>query len=473
MLPFWAFVKFEESFMSSQRNKKNIFKIISSFVIVAMHTLLFYYVLFFKYNKILEAPLYSGGYLMVALYTAMLVAIFSIMGALSVGYNKQFNIIISHIISLLFSDAVAYLQLCLIHRAFLPVHQILLLLLAQIAVSIIWTVIDFVLYKKFNPVTDMLLVYGDRKAQELVYKILEREDQYRICETVKYNEATVFENDNIDEVKQSIKRYNAVIICQIKSSVRNDLLKFCYENDIEVFLPPRISDIIIRGAKELNQFDSPFVVCRNCSLNSAQRFFKRMFDIIFSLCGIIILSPLMIIVAAAIKIYDGGPVIFKQKRITLNERVFEIYKFRSMVVDAEKNNAVIPAAENDPRITPVGRLIRKLRIDELPQLFNILKGDMSLVGPRPERVEHHKAYTEIIPEFPYRTKVKAGLTGYAQVMGKYNTSPYDKLLLDLEYIQKFSFFLDFRLLLLTVKILFMKESTEGFKENKEDNDNEK
>ena len=193
------------------------------------------------------------------------------------------------------------------------------------------------------------------------------------------------------------------------------------------------------------------------------QYIKRFFDIVLSLGAIVVLSPVLLLLAILIKIDSKGPVLFKQKRVTRHEKVFEIYKFRSMIVDAEKDNKVIPATDNDPRITPVGAFIRKLRFDELPQLFNILKGDMSLVGPRPERVEHHKAYSAQIPEFPYRTKVKAGLTGYAQIMGKYNTTPYDKLLLDLEYIQKFSFFLDFRLILLTVKILFMKESTEGFK----------
>lgn len=434
---------------------------------------MFFYLLFFRYNKILEAPLDSGGYLMIALYIGMLIGMFNIMGALRVGYNKKFNIIMSHIISLVIVNVIAYLQLSLIHRAFLPIGYILILTFFQIAVSVIWTYIVFKLDKKFISVKNMILVYGDKKAEELVYKILEREDRYRICETVQYNGATYFSESNLDYVKEKISNYSAVVICRLESSVRNDLLKFCYENDIEVYLPPRISDIIIRGANELDQFDSPLVVCRNCSLTLGQAVVKRIFDVVISLIGIILSSPIMLAVAIGIKAYDGGPVIFKQKRVTLNEKEFDIYKFRSMIVDAEKNNQVIPATDDDPRITPVGKIIRKLRFDELPQLFNILKGDMSFVGPRPERIEHHCDYSKQIPEFAYRTKVKAGLTGYAQVMGKYNTSPYDKLLLDLTYIQKFSFFLDIKIILLTTKIIFMKESTEGFKNNKEDNDEKK
>lgn len=448
--------------MDKQRNSKNTYKFVSSAAILLIQTLLFYYVLFYKYNRVFAAPLATGGYLLIVMYAGMLFLVFNIMGALKVGYNKRFNIIISHIISIIFLDFVTYLQLSLIHRAFLPIHQIILLAIVQIAVSVIWTLIVFALYKKYNPVTKMLLVYGDNTAQNIVLKILEREDQYCIQTAIQYKVNPITGKDNIEDVKNSIKWYKSIIIYRLESSVRNDLLKFCYENDIEVFLPPRISDIIVRGAKELNQFDSPLLVCKNCSLNSYQLFFKRFFDIVISLIGIIVSSPIMLVVAIAIKAYDGGAVIYKQKRVTINERVFDIYKFRSMIVDAEKQDEVIPASDKDPRITPVGNIIRKLRIDELPQLFNILKGDMSFVGPRPERVEHHEAYTKQIPEFPYRTKIKAGLTGYAQVMGKYNTSPYDKLLLDLEYIQKFSFFLDFRLIMITVKIIFMKESTEGF-----------
>ncbi len=345
----------------------------------------------------------------------------------------------------------------------MPLNYIFVMTVFQIIISIFWTVIVFVLSKKYSTVKNLLVVYGDKKAELLVYKILEREDQYRICETVQYVSDSPFSHNNFDEVKEKILRYDSVIICRLESSVRNDLLKFCYENDIEVYLPPRISDIIVRGAKELDQFDSPLIICKNCSLTEGQKLVKRIFDIVVSLLGIIIGAPLMGVIALAIKLYDGGPVLFTQKRVTLDEAVFDIYKFRSMVIDAEKDDRVIPATEDDPRITPVGKIIRKLRFDELPQLFNILKGEMSVVGPRPERVEHHKSYTEQIPEFPYRTKVKAGLTGYAQIMGKYNTTPYDKLLLDLVYIQRFSFFLDFKLLLLTVKVMFIKESTEGFK----------
>jgi lipopolysaccharide/colanic/teichoic acid biosynthesis glycosyltransferase len=169
----------------------------------------------------------------------------------------------------------------------------------------------------------------------------------------------------------------------------------------------------------------------------------------------------MLVTAIAIKLYDGGPVLYKQIRCTVNQREFKIMKFRSMRVDAEKDGIARLASKNDSRITPIGKFIRKCRIDELPQLFNILVGDMSFIGPRPERPEIIEQYMEIMPEFAYRMKVKAGLAGFAQVYGKYNTSPYDKLKLDLTYIEKYSIWLDLKLMLLTLKVLLWPDSTEG------------
>lgn len=212
----------------------------------------------------------------------------------------------------------------------------------------------------------------------------------------------------------------------------------------------------------MHYFDTPLLLSRNDGLSIEQAFIKRAMDIGISLFMLILTSPILIVTALAIKLYDRGPVFFYQERCTKNGKIFLICKFRSMIVDAEKSGISIPATDHDPRITPVGRLIRKVRIDELPQLLNILKGDMSLVGPRPERIEHVDMYSDRIPEFAYRLKVKGGLTGYAQVYGKYNTTAYDKLKMDLMYIQNYSLLLDIEILFKTIKILFEKESTEGF-----------
>ena len=257
-----------------------------------------------------------------------------------------------------------------------------------------------------------------------------------------------------------ILEYNAVVLCDLPAEARNMIMKYCYQMSVRTYVTPKISDILFRSADDIHLFDTPLLLSRNQGPDIVQVFLKRAFDIIASILGIILASPFMLIIAICIKLYDRGPVLYKQARLTKDEREFMIYKFRSMRVDSEKDGARL-AAKGDQRVTPIGKVIRNIHFDELPQLFNILKGDMSLVGPRPERKVIADQYTERIPEFPFRCKVKAGLTGYAQVYGKYNTTPYDKLKLDLTYIENYSLWLDLKIILLTFKILFQKESTEG------------
>lgn len=447
-------------------------KVLLSVLIIALQAGAFAWILFGMYNKIITVPLATGGDLLVAIYIVMLIITFNILDAFKIGYNTKPNVILSQIISELLVNFLSYLQISLIHRSFVTPVPMLMLTAVNICVSILWTFGAAAIINKIFPPRRLIIVYGDHQAEGLIYKLIGRSDQYLICESIMLKPDTGLFEGNFDEVCKAISRYDAVVISRIPSRERNDLLKFCYMHNIDVYLPPRISDIFIRGAQEIHQFDSPLLFCRNNGLTQEQRILKRAFDIVSSLIGIIVLSPLLLLISAFIKAEDGGPVFFTQDRVTLDEKVFKIYKFRSMIVNAEKNGEVIPATDRDPRITKVGRVIRKLRLDELPQLFNILKGDMSVVGPRPERVEHHELYKSQVPEFAYRTKVKAGLTGFAQIMGKYNTTPYDKLVLDLIYINNFSFFLDFKLILQTIKVMFMKESTEGFEEKKNEKENE-
>ena len=256
----------------------------------------------------------------------------------------------------------------------------------------------------------------------------------------------------------------AVVIWDINEKDRNSILKFCYARSIRVYVMPKISDVILVGSEELHVFDTPILLTREYSLSMEQRFIKRSIDVVCSLILLVITSPLMLLTALAIKLYDGGPVLYKQVRCTVNRKEFYIMKFRSMRTDAEKDGVARLAQKNDSRITPIGKFIRKCRIDELPQLINILKGDMSFIGPRPERPEIIEQYLEVMPEFAYRMKVKAGLAGFAQVYGKYNTSFYDKLLMDLMYISRPSILEDLTIILATLRILTSKESTEGIGE---------
>ncbi len=217
----------------------------------------------------------------------------------------------------------------------------------------------------------------------------------------------------------------------------------------------------MKSSAELTLFDSPLLLSRNEGLTIEQLWGKRLMDLIFSIVSLVIALPFFIVIGGLIKLTDPGPVFYKQERLTINGKIFQIYKFRTMIQDAEKETGPQLASKEDDRILPVGRFLRRFRLDELPQLFNILKGDMSLVGPRPERPELAKEIEKEIPEFPYRLKVKAGLTGYAQIYGKYNTTSYDKLKLDLTYIRNYSMWLDLKLILMTPKIMMLKESSEG------------
>ncbi|MDL2225860.1 exopolysaccharide biosynthesis polyprenyl glycosylphosphotransferase, partial [Eubacteriales bacterium OttesenSCG-928-M02] len=241
-----------------------------------------------------------------------------------------------------------------------------------------------------------------------------------------------------------------------------------FEANKRLLIVPSLQDIMLHNAIQTHVGDSLVYLMKNkvTAFNLEQLFIKRIMDITVSGIGIILTAPIMLITALFIKLEDGGPVFFLQERYTRNKKPFRVIKFRSMVVDAEKKGTSY-TLENDDRITKVGRVIRKFRIDELPQLFNILKGDMALVGPRPESKELFSTYCNNMPEFEYRLKVKAGLTGYAQVYGKANTSFEDKIKMDLYYIESSSLLMDLRLLAGTLKILFSKESTEGFASEKE------
>ena len=221
-------------------------------------------------------------------------------------------------------------------------------------------------------------------------------------------------------------------------------------------------DIMIRGSGLTQYHDSPVFFCNHFGMEISKRAVKRCFDLVFSVLFLVILSPLFLIIAICIKCEDGGSVIYRQVRCTRDMKKFEIYKFRSMITDAEKNRGPQLATKHDKRLTRVGRFLRNTKLDELPQLVNILKGDMSFVGPRPERPEFIVKAVEDIPEFVLRTKVKAGLTGYAQVMGNYSTSFLDKLKWDLMYIENYSLFLDFKILLMTAIAIFAKDNHEDF-----------
>lgn len=322
----------------------------------------------------------------------------------------------------------------------------------------LFVIVAVSLYRKIFPPLRLLEICGDRNI-DLKSKMESIPSKYHIEEIMDYHEG-------IEKIKDSLSTYDGILIADIPSHEQNQIIKLCVDHDKRVYFIPKIGDVIVRYSEELNIFDTPLYLTRPIGIGILEGCIKRCFDVLVSFVSLIVLSPVLIITAIAIKAEDGGPAFFRQERVTIGGKKFMILKFRSMIVDAEKDGRPHPAGEKDDRITKVGKIIRATRIDELPQLLNILKGDMSIVGPRPERVEHVEMYTRDIPEFTFRSKVKGGLTGYAQVYGKYNTTALDKLKMDLTYIMHFSLLLDLQILFETLKIIFQKESTEGFSEER-------
>lgn len=430
-----------------------------SIAVVLAATLIFINVWEEYYNAGIVFPFYYKGYWLVGAFYAFFFALFSyIYGGMKFGYLKNTNVIFSQGLSVICANVIAYLQTVLLAAKFVSIYPMILLTFIDIVAICIWSTLITMLFKKLFPPREILLLYQEYDPTEMLRKIRTRKDRYEIKRSINVDQPW-------EKIVEEIDKFEAVFLCDIHSQLRNRLLKYCYEKGIRVYITPKISDILIRSSENIHLFDTPLLLSRNTGLNFEQKLIKRAMDIVVSLFALIITSPIMLVTALAIKLYDGGPVMFRQKRCTMNGKTFYIHKFRSMIVNAENDGEVIPATDHDPRITPVGNFIRKTRIDELPQMIDILVGNMSVVGPRPERVEHVEKYTEDIPEFSYRLKVKGGLTGYAQIYGKYNTTAYDKLKLDLMYIQNYSVLLDIKLILMTIKIIFMKESTEGFVDN--------
>lgn len=439
---------------------KRLISLSLAFLLVISLTAAFGFVWYYYYSDTIVLPYYRrGNWVLIGIYCMLVLVFFRAYGGFKLGYLKKTDMLYSQLISITCVDIVAYFLISLIGRHFLAFSPMLILTMIDWGFISLWTVFTNKLYFLIYPPRKLIILYGSHQAAALVLKMSQRVDKYMICESISINE-------DEDKIRELILKYEGVIICDIPANKRNNYVKFCYENSLRSYIAPKISDIIIRGADDIRLFDTPLLLSRNYGLDFEQQIVKRAFDIIFSAVFLILLSPVMLIAAAAVKLHDGGPVLYKQKRLTINGKIFEIYKFRSMIIDAEKQGGVQLASDNDPRITPVGKILRKIRMDELPQLINILKGDMSVVGPRPERPEFTELYKKEMPEFEYRLKVKAGLTGYAQVTGVYDTSPYDKLKMDLMYIENYSLRLDLQIILMTVKTMLFppKSNAQGGKD---------
>ena len=437
---------------SAYEDTKGILRVAETWLEVLVLTLLYY--VFWKEGYDLYAFAYKGKYVLMGVYGLLMYVFFQNSDCTMFGQLHRVDLIIGQIIALFLVNFITYFQLCLIANTMLSPAPMVGLFVVEILVALALILLYTWMYHRLYAPHNMLLVYGNKRSVSLKIKMDSRKDKYHISKLISAEEG-------FEAIKGEIPNYDAVILNDVSAELRNDILKYCYRYRIRTYVAPKLTDIMLRGAKNITLFDTPLLLVKGTGLTPAQRVAKRTLDLVLCAIAMVPAAPLMAVVALAIKLEDGGPVFFKQKRLTKYGREFEILKFRSMIVDAEKYAGAVLATGNDPRITKVGKVIRATRLDELPQILNILKGDMSIVGPRPERKVIAEEYYKDIPEFAYRLKVRGGLTGYAQIYGKYNTSAYDKLRLDLMYIENYSLLMDIKLIILTLRIVFSKDSTEG------------
>lgn len=421
-----------------------------------METGIMLYVWYWYYNTGIPKAFYFWGHVFIAAVYMTILLFASVMyGGLKIGSFRMIELTLSQGFATLVTNILFYGIICLLSYRFPTAVPLIVGMIIQCFVIGAWIIASTFGYRALFPPIDVLLIYGGSSEEVIRQKFLTRRHQFKVTHSMSVS-------SDMAAICEEVPKHEAVMLWDIPNDIRNTVFKCCYENDVEIYVSPKIMDIVLRGSRNLHLFDTPLMYTKSDPIEAEQSIIKRIFDIVLALVMIVITSPLMLVTAVAVKLCDGGSVFYKQTRCTKGNREFSMIKFRSMIEHAEEDGKARLAARNDDRITPVGHVIRKLRIDELPQLFNVLKGDMSFVGPRPERPEIIRKYTEMMPEFSYRTKVVAGITGYAQVYGKYNTRPYDKLKLDLFYIENFSVWLDLRLIVLTVKTLFLIGSAEGF-----------
>ena len=410
-----------------------------------------------------------------AFYAVSLLMLSRIYSAYRVGLLHVGDLFYGQVLSNLISLGLTYLLACALARRLINPLAGFGCAAVQALFSAGWTISANRLYFSLHKPKRTVVIYRDESDLRKLEEIRFFAERWSVERTVQWDEENVHDLpykketpggrsfEAIQKLMRIMEDYEAVFVSGVSATLRNGIVKYCVEKNKACYFVPHTGDVIISGAEHIRSFSVPICRARRSRPAPEYLLLKRAMDIVLSLLAIIVLSPFMAIAALAIWSYDRGPVLYKQVRLTKDGRTFEILKLRSMIVDAEKGGARL-AGEHDDRITPVGRIIRAIRFDELPQLFNILKGDMSIVGPRPERPEIAEQYRQELPAFDLRLQVKAGLTGYAQIYGRYNTEPQDKLKMDLMYINHASLAEDIKLIFATVRVLFLRESTSGVAE---------
>lgn len=384
----------------------------------------------------------------------------TVYGGYNVGRRKSKPIIYSLALAVACTDIITYIQLMIMRTNRPTVYGFRFLSLGLLALVFVVQVLIITVFAYFGnwlffvihePEKCCVITSSQKSLDEIVFAMQRFKKQYRVSKVMDYHS---------DQLRDEIKKAETVFVYDVPVDARTDIMRWCYRYKVNVYFNPEIEDIMELNAKQYT-LDDVYLFNRNVkALTMEQRVAKRLMDISFSFVFGILSSPVWLCAMAAIKLEDGGPVLFKQKRATIHGKTFEVYKLRTMKPNDDNHSVT----KNDDRITKVGQFLRRTRIDELPQLWNVLKGDMTLVGPRPEMLKNVEEYTEELPEYKYRLRMKAGLTGYAQITGKYNTTPKDKLVMDMMYIEQFSILKDIQLIFQTVIVLLKKDSTEAFDE---------
>ena len=410
------------------------------------------------YAKELFMPFYHvGNLVIVGLFAVICFFYGRTYDAFVVSLSSVLDKFYSQVLTCLFTDAVMYVVTGLLVRHLPRIVPLLLCLVVQTIIAYLWSHLSFRWYFRTFPAKKTLVIYDGADDVSPAITAAGLANKFALQPALALHEIS----DNLSQIKD----YELVFLSNVYGQQRDQIIKYCVSQNIRVYLLPGVGDIMLRGAENLHLLHLPILHLGKYSPKIEYLISKRAFDIFAAGLGLILTAPIFLVVALAIKLTDHGPVFYRQVRLTKDGREFAVLKFRSMRVDAEKDGvARLSTGDADQRITPVGKVLRRFRLDELPQLLNILTGEMSVVGPRPERPEIAREYEKALPEFALRLQAKAGLTGYAQVYGKYNTTPANKLKMDLIYLANPSIFEDLKIIFATVKILFKKDSTEGVSE---------
>ncbi|MDO5112399.1 MAG: sugar transferase [Clostridia bacterium] len=426
--------------------------ILCKFLLTAAMAGLFLFVFFNWYDEVYF--FFKGNLVLLFLYLFIYSMFMYSYGGYKIGALRLRELVFSNAAAAFLTNFVTYFIMCLITYRMLEVWPLLVCFAAQAILSVLLYWLAFRLNEWFYPPVGALLIRSaDAQDIAMADAFIRKSTRYLVRETLV--------GQSYEQIVAIAKDYNVLVTGMLDTKLRSRLMAYCFETGRQLFILPALEDIMLNSAAQYMAEDLLVYRCRNRAFTPDQLAVKRAMDIGFSVLLMLFTLPITLLTALAVKLYDGGPVFYKQERLTRHGQTFQLLKFRSMIPDAEKRTGAVRACDADPRVTPVGRFIRACRIDELPQLLNVLKGEMSLVGPRPERPEIFAEICRDFPQFAYRLKVKAGITGYAQLYGKYNTDFGDKVRLDLLYIEKASILQDLQLLFYTFKILFMKDSTAG------------